>query len=47
MVRSLYRLAIAGFLAWGLWPASILANPAEGYPNKPVRIIIPFAPGGA
>ncbi len=47
MIRSLYRLAIAGFLAWGLWPASILANPAEGYPNKPVRIIIPFAPGGA
>ncbi|HSV47814.1 MAG TPA: tripartite tricarboxylate transporter substrate binding protein [Ramlibacter sp.] len=39
------RLLLASMLAAGLAPAAVLAQ--AGYPNKPVRVIVSFPPGGA
>lgn len=32
--------------AFGLWLAATSIAPAQGYPTKPITMIIPFAAGG-
>ena len=39
----LYRLAVAAALLLALAPRAF----ADDYPNRPVRLIIPFPPGGS
>lgn len=43
MRKALRRLALAGAL---IFSATISAQ-AQDYPTKPIRIVVPFAPGGA
>ena len=40
MVRLLLVMALAPFAAWA-------QNDARGYPARPVRLIVPYAPGGS
>ena len=42
--RAKWCMAAAAFAAGCLWGAPALA--ADDYPNRPVRMIIPYAPGG-
>src|ERR1700722_2885115 len=37
---------LAGFLAALLTTSLGLASPASAFPDRPVRIIVPYAPGG-
>ncbi len=40
------NILVALLVMWGLAPASVHAQAAAGYPNKPIRIIVTFAAGG-
>lgn len=40
------RIAIAAVAAAALLPLGTLAQDAAGFPNKPIRLLIPFPPGG-
>jgi tripartite-type tricarboxylate transporter receptor subunit TctC len=40
------RFLFQAFLALGLVGAMLPSVQAQGYPNKPVRLIVPFPPGG-
>jgi tripartite-type tricarboxylate transporter receptor subunit TctC len=40
-------ITLAGACTLGLAAASALAQSADSYPSKPVKIIVPYAPGGA
>jgi tripartite-type tricarboxylate transporter receptor subunit TctC len=47
MDRRLFITSVVGLTATvGFRPSQILAQPA-GYPSKPVKVIVPFPPGGA
>jgi tripartite-type tricarboxylate transporter receptor subunit TctC len=43
---SFHRYLLPFLLAFGLLPAAHAAQ-KDGYPSRPVRMIVPFAPGGA
>jgi tripartite-type tricarboxylate transporter receptor subunit TctC len=44
--RDVLRAGVAGTLAAGL-PSALLAQGAQGYPDRPIRLIVPFQAGGA
>jgi len=47
MNTGLKRRVLVQSLAAGLLPVPMLSQAQSGFPNKPLRIIVPFPPGGA
>jgi tripartite-type tricarboxylate transporter receptor subunit TctC len=45
-MRSMRRALVASAALLLLSCASAVAQPADGYPDKPVRLVVPFPPGG-
>jgi len=43
----LKRVLAGAVLALGFASAALAQSPADSYPNKPIRIIVPFGPGGS
>ena len=44
-MKRFLALAIAAFLSLAFFP--LTGNAQEKYPAKPIRIVVPFAPGGS
>jgi tripartite-type tricarboxylate transporter receptor subunit TctC len=44
--RTMKRFLFQAFLTLGLVGAMLPSVQAQGYPNKPIRLIVPFPPGG-
>jgi len=46
MCPSWWRLALAVPFVWCLWPGAVVAAQAQTYPTRPVRLVLPYGPGG-